>query len=383
MTVSIWQADGNQPQEEVDFLIIGAGLAGCAAALFASRAGHSVVIVDQADAGMGASGRNAGFMITGLDTYYHRAVERYGADVAREMWTISEQTIAFWKDCIEKSEIPVTFAPIGSLLLAETPTEARDLEEASRALNAAGIAHEYHSRDPLGRGYHAAIAQPNDGAVQPFELVQALLKMSGATLVPNNETYRIRQNDAETVSVYTRKSIYKARYVMMCTNAYSSLLEPYFADKVTPTRAQVLATAPLPGPAINSCGYSDYGYMYYRMTFDNRLLVGGARNLHRKLEDNTIEDRINSYVQNSLEAYMRRRFPDVTAPIERRWAGIMGFSVDGLPMVGTLPGKPRVGFAVGFTGHGLAMAAETVARAVDKLLKGTHAGAVDVERLGA
>src|SRR5256886_5646378 len=48
-------------------------------------------------------------------------------------------------------------------------------------------------------------------------------------------------------------------------------------------------------------------------------------------------------VQRVLESYLREKFPDIDAPIERRWAGIMGFSVDGLPLVGTLPDKPRVG----------------------------------------
>ncbi|MCE2471251.1 MAG: FAD-binding oxidoreductase, partial [Anaerolineae bacterium] len=72
---------------------------------------------------------------------------------------------------------------------------------------------------------------------------------------------------------------------------------------------------------------------------------------------------------------------DVKAPVAQRWSGIMGFSCDGLPLVGTLPGRPRIGFAVGFTGHGLALAGATVERAVDKLLRGSHAGAVDASRL--
>lgn len=69
------------------------------------------------------------------------------------------------------------------------------------------------------------------------------------------------------------------------------------------------------------------------------------------------------------------------APVERRWAGIMGFSVDGLPLVGTLPDKPRVGFAVGYTGHGLALAAGCTERAVDMLLTGANVGAVSAGRL--
>ena len=144
-----------------------------------------------------------------------------------------------------------------------------------------------------------------------------------------------------------------------------------------------MVTAPLPnGPVIGACGYSDYGYMYYRDTFDGRLLIGGGRKQNKALEHDTTEDRVTEPVQRALEDYLRARFPDVTAPIERRWAGIMGFSADGLPLVGTLPGRPRVGFAVGFHGHGLALGAGTAARAVDLLLTGADAGAVSAARLG-
>ena len=51
------------------------------------------------------------------------------------------------------------------------------------------------------------------------------------------------------------------------------------------------------------------------------------------------------------------------------------------PLAGVLPDKPRVGFAVGFTGHGLSLGAGTALRGVERLLKGTPAGAVDAARL--
>ena len=149
-----------------------------------------------------------------------------------------------------------------------------------------------------------------------------------------------------------------------------------------PTRGQVLVTAPLKEPVLNTCGYSDYGFMYYRMTFDNRLLIGGGRKLFKELEHDTTDDRITDPVQRFLEAYLREHFPEVDAPLDRRWAGIMGFSVDGVPLVGTLPGMDRVGFAVGFTGHGLAFGAGVAERAVDHMLTGADPGAVSATRLG-
>ena len=381
MTVSIWQANGTQSIREVDFLIVGAGLVGCSAAYFAGQLGRHVTITEARDVALGASSRNAGFMITGLDTYYHHAIDRYGAAVVRDIWGLSKTTHAHLREFIRKGNVPVD--PCGSTLLAESVEEARDLEDAARAIEADGIDidFEYCSTDPLGRGYYAAIRQPNDAAVQPYQLVQAIFQQSGAELVANNEMYRIEQTDDDYVLVYTRQYVFKARDVLLCTNAYSIHVDPYFIGKVIPTRAQILVTAPLKERVVNTCGYSDYGYMYYRDTFDGRLLIGGGRKQNKALENDTTDDRITDPVQRILENYLREKFPDVDAPVEQRWAGIMGFTVDGLPLVGTLPDKPRVAFCIACHGHGLALGAGTAERAVEMIVNGRNPGAVSATRL--
>ncbi len=379
MTVSHWQRV-EQKEREVDFLVVGAGLAGGAAAYFAEQAhDRDVVVIDARDIGLGASGRNAGFMISGLDTYYHRAIEWFGHKVAREMWDLSHRSIAIWRELIANSPFEVPIDNGGSMLLAESQEEAKELERAALALSADKIDMAYYSRDPLGRGYYAAIEQPIDAGVQPYLLTKSVFAQCKAELISNNELYRLEQV-GDCVYVHTRQAIFKARYVMLCTNAYSPLIDPYFIGKVVPTRAQCLVTEPLDHVPLPYCGYSDYGYMYYRCTFDGRFLLGGGRKYFRSEENDSTEDRLNPKVQGYLDQYLAKYFPDVTAPVAQRWSGIMGFSSDGLPLVGSLPDKPRVGFAVGFTGHGLALGAAAVERAVDKLLKGGSAGAIDVAR---
>lgn len=379
MTVSHWQADGTQPTREVDLLVIGAGLAGCAAAYFAAQAGRNVVITEARDIALGASGRNAGFIITGPGSYHHLSIEKYGEAVTREMWDISQKSIAYWKDFARQCDVPID--PCGSMLLAESKEEARDLERAAHALNAAGYDHQFYDHDPLDRGYFAALEQKSDAAVQPVKLAQGVFGLSGAELIANNEVYAIRQEKADVVTVESHLYRFQARHVMICTNAYSLTLHDYFADKIIPTRAQCLVTEPLPeGPILNTLGSSNYGYMYYRDTFDGRLLLGGARHYFKDAEWDTLEDRPNKDVHNALDAYLQKYFPDVTVPVARRWSGIMGFTPDGLPIVGRLPDCPNVGFAVGFNGHGLALSAATVERAVDMLINDTPVGAVAVER---
>ncbi|MBC8099157.1 MAG: FAD-binding oxidoreductase, partial [Armatimonadetes bacterium] len=313
MSVSIWQADDSQPRREVDFLIVGAGLVGSAAAYFAAQAGASVVVTEMRDIALGASSRNAGFMITGLDAYYHHAIATYGHGVTREIYALSERTHQHWHRFIDQSNGAVRFERIGSMLLAESAAEADDLRLAYAAMHADGIPAVFHDGDPLGRDYFAGIEQPQDGAVQPFELTHAVMAQSGAEVVANNELYAIRQLSADAVEVHTRQFVFRARHVLLCTNAYSGSIDPYLTDKVTPIRAQCLVTEPLPAPVINTCGYSDYGYMYYRMTFDGRLLIGGGRHHHKALEHDTTDDRATTPIQSTLENYLRTRFPEVQA----------------------------------------------------------------------
>lgn len=378
MSVSVWHANGREPVREVDVLIVGAGLVGCAAAMFVQQAGREAVVTEMRDIALGASGRNAGFMITGLDLYYHHAIEKYGLDVTREVYGLSERTHAIWHSLIKAYDVP--FDNIGSMLLAESDEEADELRLAFDTMKADNRQAIFHNGDPLKRGYRAAIEQPQDGAVHPVQLARAAFKHSGAELVDNNELYAIEQVAPGRVKVSTRQYVFYARKVLLATNAYSVNVHSYFIGKIIPTRAQCLATAPLDTPAISTCGYSDYGFMYYRMTFDGRLLIGGGRKQNKELEHDTTDDRINTPVQSHLDAYLASRFPDVKAPVERRWSGIMGFTPDGMPMVGTLPDMPDVAFAVGFNGHGLAVGGGTAERAVAFMLDGTHPGAVSAER---
>jgi gamma-glutamylputrescine oxidase len=378
MTVPIWQANGQQPVESTDFAIIGAGLLGCSAAFFLQEAGRQVTIIEARDVALGASSRNAGFMLTGLDKYYHQAEADYGAATTYEIWQLSKQTHAFWQRIARQRNVPLR--QIGSLLLAESPAEARELEQAAHRMQAVGFDCEYLSSDPLRRGYFGAIRQPDDGELHPYELTQAIFTASGAKLIANSEVYAIESERTEVV-VYSRLAIIRARHVLICTNAYTAGLDPYFKGKITPTRAQCIATAPIHERLINAVGYSDYGYMYYRDLPDGGLLIGGGRKENKVLESDTTDDRITDPVQKTLEAYLRHKFPDVNAPIVRRWAGIMAFTPDGLPLVGTLPRDTRIGFAVGMNGHGLSLGAATAERAVDHLLNGVPAGIFDARRL--
>ena len=157
---------------------------------------------------------------------------------------MSRRSFSHWREFIRNSAFEVPIDNSGSLLLAETREEAKELELAARALSADKIEIEYYSRDPMGRGYHAAIEQPLDAGVQPYLLAKTVMAQSGAEVIANNELYRLEEEKG-VVQVHTRKFLFKARFVMLCTNAYSPMIDPYFVGKVLPMRAQCLVTEPL------------------------------------------------------------------------------------------------------------------------------------------
>ena len=55
--------------------------------------------------------------------------------------------------------------------------------------------------------------------------------------------------------------------------------------------------------------------------------------------------------------YMKDRFPEIAGVrIDYRFSGVMGFTLDGLPLVGEMSKHPGLFYAVGFNGHGFSYA---------------------------
>jgi glycine/D-amino acid oxidase-like deaminating enzyme len=165
----------------------------------------------------------------------------------------------------------------------------------------------------------------------------------------------INQNENLEVIIKTNKNIFNSPMAVLATNAYSKLLDNFFAEKVFPTRGQVLVTEPInlelfEGKVI----YADYGYEYFRQLPNKRILVGGFRQQYAQTEIG-FSDETTWDIQEGLYNFLIEHFPQTQGiKITHRWAGLMGFSVDGMPLIGSLPKYPNIIASVGFTGHGMA-----------------------------
>jgi glycine/D-amino acid oxidase-like deaminating enzyme len=151
--------------------------------------------------------------------------------------------------------------------------------------------------------------------------------------------------------VHTPAGEVRAGAVILATNAYTATLAT--GVPIRPVRAQMLATAPVDVRVTQRPTYSHWGYRYWRQRDDGRLLVGGWR-------DTAVDDEVGTEqvttdaVQRHLDAHVAAL--DVTAPATHRWAGIMGFSPDELPLAGAVKAMPNVYVCGGYTGHGMGFA---------------------------
>ena len=146
MTVSYWQDASADEVIECDVCVVGAGIVGLYLARLIAGQGNRVYVLEARHVAAGASGRNAGMVLTGTAHYYHEAIRQYGHDVARKMWDLTHHNRSIAKGLSEEFGTP--WDARGSLLLALDDTEAEDLERAAAAMREDGIPAPYTHKDP-------------------------------------------------------------------------------------------------------------------------------------------------------------------------------------------------------------------------------------------
>ena len=220
------------------------------------------------------------------------------------------------------------------------------------------------SRLPLG-----GLVNPNDGAVNPAELIAHIASRVGDRIVPNAEVFALR-SDGDGVIIESGAGVVRARRVICCLNAFASGVIPALEGVVTPRRGQMIAFR-APDARLSMSYYLNHGSEYMRQTTDGTIVLGGCRAPFAD-EEIGCDDATTRHVQRALEGFAQRFFPD-GYEIVARWAGTMGFSPDLLPLIGPVSvdgvEAGRGWFCGGFTGHGMSLATRCAFEAVDAMLE--------------
>lgn len=353
-------------------------MTGASLAWFLRRLGRDVVLLESETIASKASGRNAGFVITGLGEHYAGAIELHGRDRARTIWRVNHENVDLVERIVREAGIDCGFQRRGSLTLAASEKEWDLLQASARLAADDGFPGELVEPEDVekrlsSKGFFGGLLQPRDGEIQPARFVRGLVRAAEREGVRVFEGTPVRAVELAGggIAVRTDRCGVIADRVVIAANAHARSLHPFLARHTFPVRAQVLATDALDHPGFDLPVYCDYGYAYWR-GFQQRAIMGGQRPMDHTAEY-TDEDALNPSIQEGLEAFMREHFPGIRHRVSHRWSGVMCFSADGLPIIGEIPGEEKVFFSGAYTGHGFGYAQTAARWLADLLLHGTDA----------
>jgi glycine/D-amino acid oxidase-like deaminating enzyme len=353
-----------------DDAIIGAGYTGLSTAYHLKVADPSlkVAVLESETIGFGASGRNAGFVMTLFGASLGLMKTLHGKDKVRAAHHYMEQCIAGLEEMLAKHKLDCDYERSGFLKVATSPRYAARIKdeialfeelgiEGYRWLNVGELAGRVRSPTFLG-----GCLEPGCGLINPRKWVDALAGLAlghGAQLYERTRVGEVRREGGK-FRLVTANGTVTADKVVFAANGYTHLI-PGMRSKQLPAFVSIVVTEPLTPEQRASIGWAGRegiedgrNFMhFYRLTPDNRILMGGGPGFvpfgGRMHHD------ADPAAWQHLEEFIGTTFPTLRGiRIAYRWGGAFSVTADSTPLIGTLHGGAAA-YSVGCTGHGVAM----------------------------
>ncbi|MGX5665205.1 NAD(P)/FAD-dependent oxidoreductase [Rhizobium daejeonense] len=343
-------------EHTADVCVIGAGFTGISAALQLAENGFKVIVVEGERIGFGASGRNGGQIVNGYSRDLEVIARRYGPDKAAKLGAMSLEGGNIIRERVAKYGIQCDLVD-GGFFAAFTDKQVREMAHVKANWEKHGhTGLEMVSKAEVGKyvkanRYVGGMIDRLGGHIHPLNLVlgeAAAFESLGGQVFEKSRVTGLDMGANPVVP--TAEGSVKAKYVLVCGNAYLGTMLPKITDKMMPVSSQVMATEQLDPKLIeellpaNYC-VEDANYVldYYRRTADNRLLYGGGIGYGG-------QDPAN--LTGVIRPNMLKTFPQLAnAKIEFAWSGNFALTLTRIPHIGKL--ADNVYFSHGDSGHGV------------------------------
>ncbi|MDH3308902.1 MAG: FAD-binding oxidoreductase [Acidimicrobiia bacterium] len=352
---------GRTPPAAADVVVIGAGYTGLSAARQIVESGASVVVVDAGPVGAGASTINGGMTTKGLKATNRDMFKMYGAEKGRAFWEASVAAIDLVETIIKEEGIDCSFGRYQAAGLAMSGRAARNLQSAAEwdRTNLGFDSEFIEGSDVRNRvvdsaSFVAARVDPIAGGLHPARYLYGLagaVERSGATLVEHAPVTAITRS-GDGYRVTTGSGVIRAGQVVVATNGYTGPLLPRLRRGVIPIGSYIVVTEPLDAglaerliPGGRMLWTAKRFLNYFRLTPDNRLLMGGRNNLSTDLDLHASAD-----IQRATIGQFFPELADVR--LTHTWSGKLGVTFDLMPHIGRIDG---VWYGLGYGGHGVAV----------------------------
>jgi len=387
--------------EQVDVVIAGSGIMGCATAWQLAGQGLSVLVLDKAGLASQQSTRAWGFV---------RQQARDPAEVPLMM-----AAIPLWERLEEALQLPLEWRQGGCLYLAETPEQQQKYEDwlkvaanfglGTRLLGRVEVAQRIPAlNDPaLGALYTANDGQAEPRRVAPGYALRAIER--GAVFVEGCGVTGIDRAAGAICGVQTERGYVKTRHLLIAAGASSWRLVESLGLELPQQAVRCTVSRTSPGPDVGAQSFIGHG-VGFRQRADGSINLAdetqadidlnldylrGARHYlphlpeHRagfsfKLNGALFHDlrqRLPGSERSVNGPVLGERDPQVKANASRvfqaqtnlakafpalrdvkvveSWAGLIDVLPDGIPVLDAPPEVPGLLIATGFCGHGFAM----------------------------
>ena len=342
-----------------DVCVVGGGFTGLAAALACAEKGLDTVLIEGNRIANGASGRNGGQMIPGLNIYAHELVSLLGRDGAEALYRLAASARDRVHARIDRHDIDCDLRH-GHVHLAARKNDMDDfareadfanalLGEGSAQLVAASAVTDHVAVN----GYHGALITPSGGHLHPmkyaFGLAHAALA-AGVRLFEQSRATTIA-DDAPSV-VHTATGSVAARHVLLACDSDTDSVDRTAGQYTMPVLNYIIATEPLAAeraaaliPSGAAVSDSRFVLNYFRLSADNRMLFAGGEKYTR---------RPPADIAAFVRPFMLGLFPALAdAAIDFAWGGAVGITVNRLPQFGR---RGKRLYAHGYSGQGVLLA---------------------------
>ena len=357
------------PSTHTGIAIIGGGVTGNSIAYHLARQGQRVLVIERAGI---ASEPAASWASAG-------GVRRQGRHPAEAQ--LASEAIQRWPTLAAELEADLHYRQGGQLLLAESDSEAEQIAAYVQQQHTMGFSDvrlvnrtEAHELVPgLNSQIIAGSYSPIDGQASPPHTTRAFAQAAqrlGATYWTNTTALSLLTHASRVTGVRTTQGDIEAQHTILAAGAWSDELA-LSAGLRLPIRTvalqMLLSTPAQPGilqPVIGSLSRK----LSLKQLDDGSFFIGGGWPGDVSPDRRTYTMRPASIsgswstASELLPAVAQQR-------IARSWCGLEAQSIDDIPFIGPAPGIDGLTLALGFSGHGFALA-PAVGRAVANLING-------------
>lgn len=329
MNLSYWEI--KSWLTNVDFTIVGSGIVGLSSALQLKEQfpKSKILILEKGILPQGASTKNAGFACFGslseiLDDLKTHSIDEVlklvekrvnGLKLLRQ--TLGDQVINFQQ--LGGYEI---FSDKDTELFESCVSNKNNINKLLKPIfrdDVFSLKDNIFNFKTINEDY---VFNQFEGQIDTGKMMEALLQkaQSQGIKILNNISVESFSEDLNAVKIKTNQFELSSSKLFIATNGFASQL---LKEQVKPARAQVLITKPMDNLNVKGTFHLEKGYYYFR-NIDNRILLGGGRNLDFKTEE-TSQFGETEIIQNKLENLLKTTIlPNKKFEIDHRWSGIMG-----------------------------------------------------------